>query len=60
MIHVCNSYRLPNGAEYLFIARDDTDVVSWVAVINTAIQSASLASSENPLNVGVAYGENIY
>ena len=53
----CFTHRLPNGAEYLFIARDDTDVLSWVASINTAIQATALAPHGNPLDVGVGYGK---
>ncbi len=33
-------YRLVNGAEYLFSARDDSEVSSWVSAINTAISHA--------------------
>ena len=33
--------RLPNGAEYLFIARDETEVQSWVTAINAAIDGAT-------------------
>ena len=30
--------RLPSGAEYLFSAKDDNELLSWVAVINAAIE----------------------
>ena len=43
-------YRLPNGAEYLFVARDDADVSSWVQAINSVIQGGSAASSTGSLS----------
>ena len=43
-MHACNlSYRLPSGAEYLFIARDEGDVHSWVTAINAAIHNPAAA-----------------
>ena len=30
--------RLPNGAEYLFVAKDEPEVISWVQTINSVIQ----------------------
>ena len=43
-------FRLPNGAEYLFVARDDADVSSWVQAINSVIQGGSAASSTGSLS----------
>jgi hypothetical protein len=42
-VHV--AYRLTNGAEYLFTARDEPEVLSWVGAINSAIDGAS---GDNP------------
>ena len=36
--------RLPNGAEYLFVARDEADVTAWVQAINSVIQGAAPSS----------------
>ena len=51
-------YRLPNGAEYLFVARDESDVMAWVQAISSVIQgggsvapsSVSSAVSSPPLS----------
>ena len=32
--------RLVNGAEYLFVARDDEEVSGWVEAVNAAIDTA--------------------
>ena len=37
--------RLPSGAEYLLIARDEADLLAWVDAINKAIQSQASVSS---------------
>ena len=37
--------RLPNGAEYLFVARDEADVTAWVQAINSVIQGRIAAPS---------------
>jgi spectrin beta len=42
--------KLPNGAEYLFIARDEPDLVGWVEAINRAIHTQQTA---NPLSFSV-------
>jgi len=36
-IHM-HTHRLLNGAEYLFVAKDEVDVISWVSAIKSAIQ----------------------
>ena len=46
--------RLPNGAEYLFIARDEADLVGWVEAINRAIQTLEAA---NPLSTSGQFRE---
>ena len=35
--------RLPSGAEYLFSAKDDNELLSWVAAINAAIEKCEWA-----------------
>ena len=39
--------RLPSGAEYLLIARDEADLLAWVDAINKAIQNQT---TMNPLS----------
>ena len=39
--------RLPSGAEYLLIARDEADLLAWVDAINKAIQNQTTV---NPLS----------
>ena len=47
-IHYTNSYhRLPSGAEYLFVARDEADVVAWVQAINSVIQGGGSAAASS-------------
>ena len=45
LIELTVTHRLPNGAEYLFVARDDTDVTAWVQSISSVIQGGSAAPS---------------
>lgn len=47
--------RLPNGAEYLFIARDEADLVGWVEAINRAIKTLE---PTNPLSTSGHHGEH--
>ena len=37
------NHRLPSGAEYLLIARDEADLLAWVDAINKAIHSQTPA-----------------
>ena len=67
-----HGHRLVNGAEYLFSARDDTEVSAWVSTINSAVGETSplltptvrqatptlrQTTSANPLTSGPAAGE---
>ena len=38
-------HRLPNGAEYLFVTRDETDVTAWVQAINSVIVNGNATPS---------------
>ena len=41
---------MTNGAEYLFVARDEAEVQSWVSAINSAIEKAT----EDPALMDIA------
>ena len=49
-------YRLSNGAEYLFIARDEADLVGWVEAINRAMQTQR---STNPLSASAHFRKTV-
>ena len=66
LVHVCilhvhthtHTHRLLNGAEYLFIAKDEIDVLSWVASIKSAIQQGPpTTTTPNPLTLSLGAGE---
>ena len=46
------SRRLPNGAEYLFLARDEADVAAWVQAINSVIQGGGSGATSSSVSSG--------